>query len=212
MNRRQTGASGACSCSSPACARVENKQDDVPDAPVTRLTSGNANPPQPGPARPPPRCCRRCGATEDGCESKRTFRATRCCETCDHVRDAVRDHVQEDGMTMSATTSTSTATATATDDSTTARPPLLVETAVSARGAMPTRSPRLPPEGSPPGVAAYDQRATPGAAGADRGPECTSCSGSADGCRARLAARFGRCCRLCSHGPTKKVPSTTEGA
>jgi len=33
----------------------------------------------------------------------------------------------------------------------------------------------------------------------DHGPECTSCRGSADGCRARQAARFGQCCQRCSH-------------
>jgi len=35
----------------------------------------------------------------------------------------------------------------------------------------------------------------------DRGAECAHCRGSADGCRARLAARYGRCCQLCTHGP-----------
>ncbi len=34
----------------------------------------------------------------------------------------------------------------------------------------------------------------------DRGT-CDHCRGSADGCEARRAARFGRCCRLCTHGP-----------
>jgi len=34
----------------------------------------------------------------------------------------------------------------------------------------------------------------------DRGT-CDYCKGTADGCRARRAAGFGRCCRLCTHGP-----------
>jgi len=38
---------------------------------------------------------------------------------------------------------------------------------------------------------------------ADRGPVCDHCQGSADGCAARQAARSGRCCRACTHGPTK---------
>ena len=81
MNRLTLDESDATSCSSPACAQVENKQDDASDASSTRLTCANVEPPPP---RPPARCCTRCGATEDGCESKHTFRGARCCETCDH--------------------------------------------------------------------------------------------------------------------------------
>ena len=41
----------------------------------------------------------------------------------------------------------------------------------------------------------------------DRGPACAHCRGTADGCRARSAARFGRCCRLCTHGPYDDPPT-----
>jgi len=43
--------------------------------------------------------------------------------------------------------------------------------------------------------------ATTSATTDDRGPECDHCRGSRDGCQARQAARYGRCCRLCTHGP-----------
>jgi hypothetical protein len=34
--------------------------------------------------RPDPRCCLHCQATEADCENKQVFRATKCCESCDH--------------------------------------------------------------------------------------------------------------------------------
>jgi len=34
----------------------------------------------------------------------------------------------------------------------------------------------------------------------DRGT-CRHCPASREGCQARQAARYGRCCRACTHGP-----------